>query len=56
MTINPAAVPVVHQRAIGRYFLDMAKAFYENPENLKRFEEWQAARRKEKQDVKANET
>ena len=53
MKIIPEAVPIVHKRAIGRYFLDMAKAFYEDPENMKRFEEWQAERRKENPNDKA---
>jgi hypothetical protein len=52
MTINPAAVPLVHQRAIGAFWQDGLKAFYADPENHKRFEKWKKEREARKDEKK----
>lgn len=41
--IDPAQIPEVEARNLCRDLLTAVQRFYQNPENLKQFEEWEAA-------------
>lgn len=43
--IDYNSIPEFVGRDIGRTFLELAEKFYEDPENVKAFEEWMAKRR-----------
>lgn len=45
--IDYSSIPEFVGRDIGRTFLELVEKFYEDPENVKEFEEWMAKRHKE---------
>ena len=45
MRIDPSLIPPAEMRNLAATFLEAAKRFYENPENVKEFKEWQEKRR-----------
>lgn len=47
--INVSEIPQIELKLLGRTFLDAVKKFYEDPENVKGFEEWKAKRDAERQ-------
>lgn len=47
--INVSEIPQIELKLLGRTFLDAVKKFYENPENVRGFEEWKAKRDAERQ-------
>lgn len=53
--INIEEIPPVENRLLAKSVLDYVKRFYEDPENVKGFKEWQKMRRKQgygKQDTR----
>ena len=40
-------IPAIELRLLCKAVLEATQRFYEEPENVRRFEEWQAARNKE---------
>lgn len=42
--IDYDSIPEIVWRDIGRTFLDLVEKFYEDPDNMKAFEEWRANR------------
>ena len=45
--INIDEIPPIENRLLGKSVFDYVKRFYENPENVKGFKEWQKMRRKQ---------
>lgn len=53
--INVKEIPPIENRLLAKSVLDYVKRFYEDPENVKGFKEWQKMRRKQgydKQDTR----
>lgn len=45
--IDTSQIPAVEVQILSATFLDAVQKFYDDPENIRRFEEWRAAREKE---------
>ena len=45
--IDTSQIPAVEVQILSATVLKSVQAFYENPENQRRFEKWHAARKKE---------
>ena len=45
--IDTSQIPAIEMQLLSATILEAAQRFYEDPENVRRFEEWRAAREKE---------
>ena len=47
ITIDPRLIPPLELRQLGKTFCEAIVSYYEDPENMHRFEEWQKERQNE---------
>ena len=47
VTIDPAKIPPLERRLLGKSFYEAMERFYENPANVRRYEAWQKGRTQE---------
>lgn len=45
--IDTSQIPAIEMQLLSATILEAAQRFYEDPENVRRFEEWRTAREKE---------
>lgn len=47
ISIDTTKIPPLERRLLGLTFYEAMQKFYENPENVRRFKEWQKAKKRE---------